>query len=140
MSLNLKKLQSKARRRIGLKGSFEFKTVPKSQIQAFKFGTGFLSTITNSTLAHIITYSDPSSLDSADLFHEFCRAKLNECGFTTIEAAALNAMRDCSKEDPKYIRDANSAFIIISEVYTSHLLFSNFKQESDERRESIVLR
>ena len=84
-------------------------------------------------------YSNTSSLNPADIYHEFCKAKLNECGFTTIEAAALDAMRDCSKDDPKYIRDANSAVVIVSEVYTSSLLFSKF-EEAKESRERIVLR
>lgn len=141
MTLNLKKLQSIARRRIGLKGSFEFKAVPRSQVQAFKLGSEFLSTITDSNkLAHTIVYSEASSLDPADVYHEFCRAKLNECGFGTIEAAALSAMRDCSKEDPKYIRDANSALVVVSEVYTSSLLFSKFVEEAGGRRENIILR
>jgi hypothetical protein len=140
LPLNLKKLQSIARRRLGLKGSVEFKHVSKSQIANLKIGSEFLSTTTNSvTLAHTIAYSDAPSLDSADVYHEFCKAKLNECGFTTIEAAALNAMRACSKDDPKYIRDANSALAVVSEVYASSLLFSQF-EEANERRNNIVLR
>ena len=140
MALNLKKLQSIARRRLGLKGSVEFEHVSKSQIAYLKIGSEFLSTTTNSvTLAHTITYSNAPSLNPADVYHEFCKAKLNECGFTTIEVAALNAIRDCSKNDPKYIRDANSALTVVSEAYASWLLFSQF-QEADERRNSIVLR
>jgi hypothetical protein len=101
----------------------------------------FLSTSTNGlTLAHTIMYSDPISLKSSDIYHELCRAKLNECGFTTIEAASINAMRDCSKDDPKYIRDTNSAVIIVSEVYSNFLLFSKFEDESRDSRNNIILR
>jgi hypothetical protein len=140
LPLNLKKLQSAARRRVGLKGDVEFESVPKSKLGALRIGSGFLSTSTNSsTLKHTIVYSDISSLDPADVYHEFCRAKLNECGFTTIELAALDTIRECSKEDPKYIVDANSAIAVVSEVYTSALLFSKF-EEAEGRRESIVLR
>ena len=140
MPLNLKKLQSTARRRIGLKGDVEFESIPKSRLAALRIGSGFLSTSTNSsTLKHTIVYSNVSSLDPADIYHEFCRAKLNECGFTTIELAALDTIRECSKEDPKYILDANSAIAVVSEVYASALLFSKF-EEASERRETIVLR
>lgn len=141
MPPNLKKLQSIARRRLGLKDSIEFKSVPKSQASTLRIGSEFLSTSTNAlTLTHTIMYSDSSSLKQADIYHEFCKAKLNECGFTTIEAASLNGMRDCSKDDPKYIRDANSALAIVSEVYASSLLFSKFEEEAKESRERIVLR
>jgi hypothetical protein len=85
-------------------------------------------------------YSDVTSLNPPDVFHEFCKAKLNECGFAAVEAASLTAMRDCSKDDPKYIRDANSASVIVSEVYATSLLFSKFGDESRESRERIVLR
>lgn len=140
MPLNLKKLQSIARRRIGLKGNVKFESVPRTQLKALKIGPAFLSTSTNSsTLTHTIVYCDVSSLYPADFYHEFCRAKLNECGFTTIELAALDTIRDCSKEDPKYILDANSATAVVSEVYASALLFSKF-EEASEKRESIVLR
>jgi hypothetical protein len=141
LPLNLKKLQSIARRRLELRGSIEFKSVPKSQVSALRIGLEFLSTLTNaSTLTHTIMYSDATSLKPADIYHELCRAKLNECGFTTIEAASLNAMRDCSEDDPKYIRDANSAAVIVSEVYANYLLFSKFQDESKDSREKIVLR
>jgi hypothetical protein len=137
---NLKKLQATARRRIGLKGSIDFKQVPKNQIAQFRIGSDFLSTTTNSlTLAHTVSYSDASSLDVADIYHELCRAKLNECGFTTIERASLDGMRDCSKDDPKYIRDANSAVAIVSEAYVCSLLFSQF-DEAKERNNNIILR
>jgi hypothetical protein len=141
LSLNLKKLQSNARRRLGLKGSIEFKSVPRSQASSLRIGSEFLSTSTNAlTLSHTIMYSDVTSLNPADIYHEFCKAKLNECGFTTIEAASLSAIRDSSKSDPKYIRDTNSAVVIVSEAYASSLLFSNFKEEARDSRESIVLR
>ena len=140
LSINLKKLQSTARRRLNIRGSVQFKAVPRNQISSLGIGSGFLSTLTNSsTLEHTIVYSDVFSLVPADIYHEFCKAKLNESGFKTIEAAALNAMRDCSKDEPKYIRDANSAFVVVSEVYASYLLFSKF-EESRERRDGIVLR
>ncbi len=140
MPLNLKKLQSIARRRLGFKGNIEYKSVPKSQASTLRIGSEFLSTSTNAlTLTHTIMYLDSSSLNPADIYHEFCKAKLNECGFTTIEAASLDGMRNCSKDDPKYIRDANSALVIVSEVYASSLLFSRF-EEAKESRERIVLR
>ena len=74
------------------------------------------------------------------MFHELCKAKLNELGFTTIEAAALDAMRDCSKDDPKYIRDANSAATIVIETCANLILFSLFPEESRVQRERMVLR
>jgi hypothetical protein len=69
-----------------------------------------------------------------------CKAKLNELGFTTIEAAALDTMRDCSKDDPRFIKDANSATAIIVEAYANSLLFSVFPKESKEDRERMALR
>jgi len=65
---------------------------------------------------------------------------MDELGFKTIEAAALSAMRDCCKDDPKQIIDANSSVVVVSEVYISWLLFTFFPEESNERREEIVLR
>jgi hypothetical protein len=91
-------------------------------------------------MSHTISYSDASSLEPADVFHEMCKARLNELGFTTIEAAALDTMRDCCKDDPKYIRDANSAAAIVLETYANSLLFSIFPEESRDRRERMVLR
>ena len=60
-------------------------------------------------------------------------------GFKLIENAALAALKDCSKDEPKYIIDANSAVVIASEVYTSWILFTYFP-ESEERRQEIVQR
>ena len=91
-------------------------------------------------MAHIISYSDASSLEPADVLHELCRAKLNEVGFTTIELVALEAMGDCCKADPKYIRDANSAATIVLEAYVNSILFSLFPEESKTQRERRVLR
>ena len=91
-------------------------------------------------MKHTILYSNVETLQEADVFHELCRAKLDEYGFKTIEAAALSAMRECCKDDPKQIIDANSAVVIVSEVYTSWLLFTFFPEESKQRREEIVLR
>ena len=139
MAINLKKLQAIARRRLGLKGSIEFNPVTRSQLK--ELGKEFLSTKTNTTtMLHSISYSDASSLEPVDVYHEMCRAKLNELGFTTIEVAALNAMRDCCKDDPRYIVDANSAAAIVVEAYTNSLLFSLFPEESREQRERMVLR
>ena len=91
-------------------------------------------------MSHTVLYSNVETLDEADVFHELCRAKLDELGFKTIEAAALSAMRECCKDDPKQIIDANSAVVIVSEVYMSWLLFTFFPNESGARREEIVLR
>lgn len=102
--------------------------------------SGVLATSTNSvTMKHTISYSETSSLHPADIYHEFCRAKLDEYGFKYVESAALLALRDCAKDDPKYIVDANSAVTIVAEVYTSWLLFTYF-EESEERRQEIVQR
>ncbi|MHB8566883.1 MAG: hypothetical protein ACYC7D_06720 [Nitrososphaerales archaeon] len=132
MPLNLKKLQANGRRRLGLKGEIEFRHVSRS---------GVLATSTNSvTMSHTIAYSNIETLDAADVFHELCRAKLDEFGFKTIEAASLSAIRDCCKDDPKYIIDANSAVIVVSEVYSNWLLFTFFPEESNSRREELVLR
>ncbi|MDG6996067.1 MAG: hypothetical protein JRN52_09090 [Nitrososphaerota archaeon] len=141
MAINLKKLQSIARRRLELKGSVEFNPVPKGQISAHGLGREYLGTRTNTTtMAHTISYSDSSSLEPSDVFHEMCKAKLNEMGFTTIEAAALGVMSDCSKDDPKYIVDANSASAIVIETYANSILFSLFPEESKEPRERMALR
>ena len=91
-------------------------------------------------MRHTILYSKVDTLHEADVFHELCRAKMDELGFKTIEAAALSAMRDCCKDDPKQIIDANSSVVVVSEVYISWLLFTFFPEESNERREEIVLR
>lgn len=139
MAINLKKLQAIARRRLNLRGSIEFKQVSNTQLK--ELGKEFLNTKTNTTtMVHTVSYSNSSSLEPVDVFHEMCKAKLNELGFNTIEAAALNAMRDCCKDDPKYIVDANSAVTIIVETYANLLLFSMFPEESREQREHMVLR
>ena len=69
-----------------------------------------------------------------------CRAKLYELGFKTVENAALVALKDCAGDDPRYIFDANSAVVIVSELYSSYLLYSNFSEESEKRRVATVLR
>ena len=85
-------------------------------------------------------YFDVSSLNEVDVYHELCKAKLYELGFSTIEIAALNAIRDCTKDDPKYIRDANSATTIVMETFANILLFSLFQVESRTERERMSLR
>ncbi len=133
MALNLKKIQSSARRKLKLRGKIEFRQVSRN------YAT--LNTTTNAlTNTHTISYSHGASLDPADVYHELCKAKLNEIGFTTIENASLTAMRDCCKNDPKYIRDANSAETIVIETYSNTLLFKTFPEESNERRTEMVLR
>ena len=122
-----------ARRRLGLSGEIEFRSV--------RGRSELLSTSTNSvTMRHTILYSNIETLQEADVFHELCRAKLDEYGFKTIEAAAISAMRECCKDDPKHIIDANSSVVVVSEVYTSWLLFTFFPEESNTRRMEIVLR
>lgn len=133
MAINLKKLQATARRRLELRGSVEWRAVQKS------LGTEYLSTWSNGP-AHVVSYSNIASLTPADVFHEMCKAKLNELGFTTIETAALDAMRECCKDDPKCIRDANSVVTIVSEMYVNSILFSLFPEESKTRRERMILR
>ena len=49
-------------------------------------------------------------------------------------------MRDCSKDDPKYIRDASSAATIVIETCANSILFSLFSEESKMQRERMVLR
>jgi hypothetical protein len=131
LPLNLKKLQSYARRRLELRGSVDFKMVAKGRL------SGLLSTTSSST-KHTIFYSNAESLQPVDIFHEICRAKINELGFTAIENAALTAMRDCSNGDAKYIRDANSSNVIVLETYANTLLFSHFEEESRNRREGMI--
>ena len=131
--MNLKKLQATGRRRLGLVGEIEFRNLHGK--------SGTLATTTNSvTNKHTVSYSDISSLEDADVFHELCRAKLDELGFRTIEIAALSAMRECCKDEPKYIVDANSSVVVVSEVYANYLLFTQFGEQSDARRQEIVLR
>jgi hypothetical protein len=139
LSINLKKLQAAARRRLELKGSVEWRQVPKNHLQRQGLGNEFLSTRTAAT-KHVISYSDASSLKPADVFHELSKAKLNELGFSAIEAAALNAIMECSKDDPKYIVDANSAVAIVQETLANSILFSLFREESRIQRERMVLR
>lgn len=100
-----------------------------------------LATTTNSvSMSHTISYSNIESLDPADVFHELCRAKLDELGFKSIEEAALSAIKDCCKDDPKYILDANAAVVVASEVYSNYFLFSFFQEESEARRQEMILR
>jgi hypothetical protein len=130
--MNLKKIQSNARRRLGLAGQIEFlqKDGPDGRI---------LETST-SELKHIVVYSKADSLDPADIYHEMCRARIYELGFKSVENPALTALKECAGDEPKYIFDANSAVVIIAEVYSSYLLYSCFPEESEKRRQEIVLR
>jgi hypothetical protein len=135
LALNLKKLQSIARRRLDLKGQIMFKSVSKSSSKSLPLKT----TANSPIVSHTISYSNSASLDSADVYHALCKAKLNELGFTTIENAALSAMRDCSKGEPKYIRDATFAETIVLETYAYVLLFKAFP-ETGQQRSATVLR
>lgn len=137
LALNLKKLQAVARRKLQLKGVVEWRSLSKDQ-QAF-LGKGYLS-VRSSGMSHVIMYSDVSLFDEVDVYHELCKAKLYEMGFLTIEMAALSAMRDCTKDDQKYIRDANSAVTIVMETLVNTLLFSFFQEESKAKRELMSLR
>jgi hypothetical protein len=134
--MNLKKMQSIARRRLGLTGEVEFvqRDGPDGRVLAASAPKATLE------MKHVVVYSKADSLDPADVYHEMCRAKLYELGFKTVENAALVALKDCAGEDPKYIFDANSSIVIVSEVYSSYLLYTYFSEESDRRREEIVLR
>src|SRR5579862_7908112 len=134
--MNLKKLQSIARRRLGLTGDVEFvqKSGGKGRILATSVADSSLE------LKHTIIYSDADSIDPADVYHEFCRARLYELGFRTVENAALMALKDCAGDDPKFIFDANSSVVIISEVYVSWMLYSYFNEECERRRQDTVLR
>jgi hypothetical protein len=134
--MNLKKMQSIARRRLGLTGEVEFlqRDGPDGRVLATSAPDSSLE------MKHVIIYSKADSLDPADVFHEMSRARLYELGFKTIENAALVALKDCAGDDPKYIFDANSAIVIVAEVYTSYLLYSSFPEESEKRRLEIVLR
>ncbi len=102
-------------------------------------GKGYLNTRSSGT-SHVIMYSDVSLLDEVDVYHELCKAKLYELGFSPIETAALNVMRDCTKDDPTYIRDANSAVTIVLETFANMILFSFFQTESEAVRERMSLR
>ena len=144
MTINLKKLQSIGRRKLKLEGSIEWSQVPRTQsllLSNQTLGKEYLSTRTaaNGT-THVISYFDASSLEPVDIFHELCKAKLDELGFATIEGAALDSMRDCSKDDPKYIMDANSAVTIVQETLVNAILFSQFPEESRSQRERMILR
>lgn len=137
MAINLKKLQAIARRKLQLKGPIEWSLVPKSQ-QAV-LGKGYISTRYSGS-SHVIMYSDAFSLDDIDVYRVLCKAKLYELGFSTVEFAALNAMLVCSNNDPKHIRDANSAATIVLETLANTLLFSSFEEESRSERERMALR
>jgi hypothetical protein len=116
-----------------LKGDIEFHKLAGMQ--------RILATTTNSvSQSHTISYSNIESLDPADVFHELCRAKLDELGFKSIEEAALSAIKDCCKDDPKYIVDANAAVVVVSEVYSNYFLFSYFSEESEARRQEMISR
>lgn len=116
-----------------MKGDIEFHKLAGMQ--------RILATTTNSvSMGHMISYSNIESLDSADVFHELCRAKLDELGFKSIEEAALSAIKDCCKDDPKYIVDANAAVVVTSEVYSNYFLFSFFPEESEARRQEMISR
>jgi hypothetical protein len=116
-----------------LKGDIEFHKLAGMQ--------RILATTTNSvSQSHTISHSNIESLDPADVFHELCRAKLDELGFKSIEEAALSAIKDCCKDDPKYIVDANAAVVVVSEVYSNYFLFSYFSEESEARRQEMISR
>lgn len=116
-----------------MKGDIEFHKLAGMQ--------RILATTTNSvSMSHTISYSNIESLDPADVFHELCRAKLDELGFKSIEEAALSAIKDCCKDDPKYIVDANAAVVVTSEVYSNYFLFSFFPEESEARRQEMISR
>jgi len=129
-------MQSIARRRLGLSGEVEFvqRDGPEGRILVAS------NTKASLEMKHVFVYSNAASLDPTDVYHEMCRAKLYELGFKTVENAALVALKDCAGDDPKYIFDANSAVVIVSEVYSSYLLYSNFSEESEKRRVATVLR
>ena len=91
-------------------------------------------------MRHTVTYSDAESIDPADVYHELCRARLYELGFRAVENAALMSLKDCAGDDPKFIFDANSSVVIVSEVYVSWMLYTYFPEESERRRQEIVLR
>lgn len=137
LAINLKKLQAIARRKLGLKDLIEWSKITSSD--QVVLGKEYIS-LRSSDEAHIISYSDASSLNEADVYHELCKAKLYELGFSAIEIAALNIMRECSKDDPKYIRDANSAVTIIVETLVNTIFFSVFPEESRNERERMSLR
>jgi len=134
--MNLKKIQSIARRRLGLAGEVELvqKDGPEGRILASSIETP------PGEFRHVVVYSNAESLDPADVYHEMSRARLYELGFRAIENAALVALKDCSADDPRHIFDANSAIVIVAEVYSSYLLYSTFPEESEKRRQEIVLR
>lgn len=134
--MNLKKMQSMARRRLGLTGEVEFvqRDGPNGRILSTSAQDSSLK------MKHTLLYSRAESLDPADVYHEMSRAKLYELGFKAVENAALVSLKDCAKDDPKYIFDANSAVVIVSEAYTSYLLYSYFPEESEARRQEIVQR
>ncbi len=91
-------------------------------------------------MKHTLSYSGASTLDPADVCHEMCRAKLYEMGFKSVENAALVSLKDCAKDDPKFIFDGNSAVVIVAEAYTSYLLYTYFPEESEARREETIQR
>ena len=138
MAINLKKLQAIARRKLNLKDAIQWDLVSQSQLSQ-GLGKDYLS-IRSGGEGHVISYSNAESLEPVDVFHELCRAKLNELGFTIIEAAALNAIRDCSKNEPNYIKDASSAVTIVIETFANSILFLSFPEESRIQRERMILR
>ena len=75
LAINLKKLQSIARRKLQLNGPVEWTQAPKSQQTVL--GKGYLST-RYSGESHVIMYSDVSSLSEVDVYHELCKARLYE--------------------------------------------------------------
>lgn len=137
LAINLKKHQAIARRKLKLKSPVDWRQLSKNQ-QAL-LGKGYLS-LRSSGSSHVIMYSDVSLLDEVDLYHELCKAKLYELGFATIESAGLHAIRDCTKDDPIYISDANSAVTIVMETFVNMILFSFFQAESKTARERMSLR
>ncbi|MDG6904281.1 MAG: hypothetical protein JRN20_00690 [Nitrososphaerota archaeon] len=137
MPINLKKLQAYARRKLQITSPVEWDSVSKGRTSQME--SSYLSARFNGK-SHIISYSNVSSLNQTDVFHALCIAKLNEMGFTTIEAAALDSIRICTKDDPKFIVDANSAETIVVETYANSLLFFHFPDESKVQRERMILR
>jgi hypothetical protein len=135
--MNLKKIQSIARRKLSLTGEIEF--VQRSGPQGRILETSIVKPDSDK-LKHVVIYSNAETVDPADVYHEMSRAKLYELGFRSIEDAALTFLKECSGDDPKHIFDANSAIVIVAEAYVSFLLYSYFPEESEKRRLEIVSR
>jgi len=110
------------------------RAVPETELVSPEFGNTYALICSNNDASqHLVRYV-ADRLEDADLFHEFCHAKMNEIGFKKVETE----MERRGQSLPSNQREVqNRAVILIAEVYANALLFSNFRNESESIRANL---